>query len=105
MPERVLRDETLYPGDTVRLSMFVVNPTDGTTLVDPTALVVKVKNPAAVTTTYTYGVGTNIVRTTTGTYYIDISVTTSGAWYVQQASTTPTDVAEYWFDVTETKFT
>lgn len=61
-------------------------------LVDPTAVVLKVKNPAGTVTTYNYpGV---ITRSSTGVYYYDYSVTASGVHYFNWSGTGAYTVAD-----------
>ncbi len=96
MAERVLRDERIYPGDVARFTISVVDPDDGTTAVDPVALVVKVLPPGeTAATTYTYGTDAELVRSDAGEYYIDVELDDGGNWFVRMESTTPTDADEY----------
>lgn len=62
-------------------------------LTDPTTLVFKFhrsdandQNPLA-DTTYTYGVGGEIVKDSTGVYHVDIDLTASGVYHYQWLST------------------
>ena len=105
MAERVLRDERIYPGDVVRLTISVTDPDDDTMAVDPAALVVKVLPPGETTaTTYTYGTDAEIVRSDTGEYYIDIELDDDGDWFVQVATQSPDVVIELWFAVADSMF-
>lgn len=57
-------------------------------LADPDALVVQVRNPSAITTTYTYdGVADDITRTATGLYSFSQTFDASGTWYVRIVAT------------------
>lgn len=66
-------------GDVVRCQATFTNSA-GTAL-DPTGLTFKFKTPAGVVTTYTYGVDGQLLRTTTGVYYVDLNVTIDGIWH------------------------
>jgi len=54
---------------------------------DPDALICKVKSPAGVTTTYTYGTTAFPVRAEAGEYYVDVTPDTPGEWVYQFRST------------------
>ena len=47
---------------------------------DPTTITLKIKTPAAVTTTYTYALG-EITKSATGRYYRDVTLDQVGVWY------------------------
>ena len=68
-------------GDLLRLQATFTNLSG--TKVDPTTIVLKVKNPAGAITTYTYP--TNITRSSTGVFYYDYAVLASGAHYFNWA--------------------
>lgn len=68
---------TYDKGDSVRLTAtFTVDsvPTD------PTTVTLKVKNPAGVTTTYTYGLA-ELTKSSTGVYYREVTVDDDGMYY------------------------
>lgn len=54
---------------------------------DPTTVQFKFKTPAGVTTTYTYGVGGQVVRDGHGHYYVDLPLNASGDWSYRWVST------------------
>lgn len=54
---------------------------------DPTTVVLKIKDPAGVTTTYTYGTDTELVRSSEGVYTMDFSPLSSGAYYYRMYGT------------------
>lgn len=56
-------------------------------VVDPTVVIFKYKNPASMITTLTYGDDAEVVRSSTGIYYVDLDVDTSGDWYYRFEST------------------
>lgn len=47
---------------------------------DPTAVTLKVKDPAGTTSTYTYALA-QVAKSATGIYYKDISIDASGSWH------------------------
>ena len=48
--------------------------------VNPAAVMFKVKTPAGVTTTYTYGTDAALVRDATGVYHVDVDAATAGEY-------------------------
>lgn len=90
-------------GDAVRA---IVRFTDTSkTLVDPSAITGKFKNPSGTTTIYEYGVDAELVKSETGVYYIDIPIDTSGLWYYRyEATGTYTGAVEGYFKVRESEF-
>lgn len=72
-------------GDLVRVQGSFTNAAGAA--VDPSVVTTKVKTPAGVVTTYTYGVDAQLVKLATGIYYVDVSATTSGDWHYRFSST------------------
>lgn len=72
-------------GDLVRCTGTLTNSAG--TAIDPTGLTVMVRTPAGATTTFTYGTDAEVVRSSIGIYYIDVSVTQEGDWAYRFAST------------------
>lgn len=74
----------VYPrGQRVRLlSQFAVGekPSEGGTLTDPTVVKVQVMTPAGIISTYTYGSDGDLIKDDTGTYHIDVTLSTEGEW-------------------------
>lgn len=64
-------------GDRVRLYGYFTNRARVDT--DPTAVVCKYQDPSGNETTVTYP--TDIVKSSTGRYYLDIDLDESGTWY------------------------
>lgn len=78
--------KTYDKGDKARVTAtFTVTATGAA--IDPTAVVAKVKTPAGVTATYTYGVDNALVRTGTGVFYVEVDLTAAGTWSVAFLST------------------
>lgn len=72
-------------------------------LVNPTTVQVKVKQPDLTETTYIYGVDPEVVRESTGIYYINLDTTgKSGTWYVKWNSLGTQGVAQTNFTVVDT---
>lgn len=61
--------------------------------VDPGALVVKIKTPAGVVTTYTFGAGAFITKDGVGVYHIDLNLTAEGSWFYRFEGTGANQVA------------
>ena len=70
-------------------SVITVNITKAGVLIDPTALTFEYEQPDSTIITYTYGVGTNIVKTSTGIYTITVVLSQSGVWRYRWQSTAP----------------
>lgn len=66
------------PGETAVLSLRVTSAAG--VAVDPGALRLKVKDPAAAVTTYTYGIAAEITRDGVGRYHADIPLPSAGQW-------------------------
>jgi len=76
--------DNLYdPGSKIRLS---VRFTVASVLTDPTGVSVKVKDPAGVVTTYTFG-GGQVIKDSAGNYHRDITPATPGRWYYRYIGT------------------
>jgi hypothetical protein len=78
-------------GDKVRLTLDVQ---EIGAYVDPSTVVLKVKKPDTTVTTYTYGVGADVVKSATGRYFVLVSITAAGAWYYRWETTGPGQGAE-----------
>lgn len=74
-------------GDLVRISAAFTNAAG--TVVDPTAVFAKYKDPSGITTALTYGaVGSEaLVRDSTGNYHVDVNADESGVWRYRFYST------------------
>ena len=70
-------------------SVITVNITKSGVLVDPTALTFEYEQPDSTIVTYTYGIGTNIVKTAVGIYTITVVLSQSGVWRYRWQSTAP----------------
>jgi len=89
-------------GDKVRLTA-VFKDSDGNEI-DPTAVAAEVKDPSGNTDSYTYDPG-DIVKSATGTYYVDIDIDEAGTWYYRFYSTgTGKAAEESYFVVSDSKF-
>ena len=72
-------------GDLVRVTGTLTDA-DGTAT-DATQITFKIKTPAGTTTSYVYGVDAEVVKSATGIYYTDVSVTSPGHWHYRVIST------------------
>ena len=69
-----------YPGEQVRVKCeFRVDDV----LTDPTGVVFKYKPPVGAIVTYTYGTDPELVKASTGTYHVDLTLTDDGKWEVR----------------------
>lgn len=74
----------------------------GGSAVDPTTVTFKYRTPEGVTTTYVYTTDAELVKSSTGVYYVDVSVTSSGVWWHEFSSTgTGQAASEAYFEAKE----
>lgn len=66
-------------GDLVRVSASFYN--NSGSLIDPSEIYCKYKLPDATTASLAYGSASAFIKTGTGIYYVDISVTQAGTWH------------------------
>jgi hypothetical protein len=66
----------------------------GGVLTDPSAITFAVKRPDDTLTTYTYGVGGQIVKDSVGTYHVDLSLDQRGLWHYRWTGTGSAEGAE-----------
>lgn len=79
-------------GRVVRVTGTVVN--ENGTPVNPTTMTFKVKNPAGTTTTYVYGTDSQVVRPSTGNFYVDVTASAEGRYQYRWESTAPNGADE-----------
>lgn len=72
-------------GDLVRCSASFADSAG--TATNPTAVLCQVKTPAGTTTTYTYGTDAELVRASTGNYYVDVDASLVGTYHYRFYST------------------
>ena len=89
-------------GDGIRLSgAFTVSDV----ATDPTTITLKIKDAADNTASYTYAL-TQVSKSSTGSYYKDISLSTAGRWFYRWEGTgTVVAACEKWFTVRLSEFT
>lgn len=74
-------------GDRVRVTFYFWD-VEAAAYVDPTAVFFSWKiGKNGTVTTYTYGVGSDIVQSATGRYYVDIPASAVGIYYTRSYST------------------
>lgn len=93
---------TFYPGALVRLTCTAKNVSDA--LVDPSTLTFKVADPHGEVTTYVYDTDEEIVRSSLGVFYVDVSVTRAGIYSYRFSSTGPQASIEGEIEVLKTAF-
>ncbi len=76
-------------GDVVRVWGYF---TSGSQYIDPDTVSLRVREPDGTVTTYTYS--GSVSRSTTGSYYKDLSVTSAGDWHYKFYSTGDGQAAE-----------
>lgn len=71
---------------------------------DPSAVFFSLKPPSGTVTTYEYGLDADLVKSATGIYYVDVSITEAGTWRGRcHATGTGQAAAEGYFRVREQK--
>ena len=81
-------------GNVVRATVTFTDPLDSDAAVDPAAVYAAVRDPSGAVTTYEYGVDSEAVKSATGVYYVDVTLTTSGRYHVRWYSTGTGQAAE-----------
>jgi hypothetical protein len=90
---------TFDVGDEVRMSTVFTTTATGAAL-DPSTVSLTVMTPDRVETTYVYGTDSALVRTATGNYRLDLSITQAGVHRFRWTSTgTGQASEESWFEV------
>ena len=79
-------------GDERRLQATIRNISD--VLADPTGLTFEMTEPDGVTTTYVYLTDAQLVKSSTGVYYVDWPIDQSGRHYYKFTATGAVAVAE-----------
>lgn len=89
-------------GDKVRITGAWTDPNDSDAAIDPTTVSAAYKNPSGVVLTKVYGSDADVVRSGTGSFYMDISITVSGEyWYRWIGTGTGQAAGESMFGVRE----
>ena len=81
-------------GDVVRLTGTWTDPLNSDAALDPTAVNLSIRNPAGTVTTYVYGDDAELVKSSTGVYYLDLDLDTAGIWHYRFFSTGTGKAAE-----------
>lgn len=75
----------IYSGSVQRLSINLQSDAGDDT--DPAGLTFTLQSPVGTNTVYTYGTDAEIVKTSTGDYYIDVTPTQGGRWFYRWVAT------------------
>lgn len=70
-----------YPTTTLETTYTFYDDTDA--LFDPTTVTCTVTSPSGTATVYTYGVSSNLTKTSTGLYTCTFDANAYGTWYVK----------------------
>lgn len=75
---------------------------------DPDVIRFKCQTPAGVATTYVYNTDAEVIKSSTGVYYVDLNVDEAGRWYYRfEGEASDGDYQgseETWFDVDRSVF-
>ena len=72
-------------GDKVRATVTFRNISD--VLTDPTTIIIRTKTTADVEASFTYGVDAEVIKSSTGIYYMDITTTAAGNYFYRGVGT------------------
>lgn len=79
-------------GDVTRISVVFKNLAG--TVVDPTVVKISIKLPTDVVLEYTYLIGAEVIKDSTGTYHMDYPITIDGMHYYKWTGTGAVYAAE-----------
>lgn len=79
-------------GDLIRCTGTFTDASDTET--DPDTVTFKARGPSGNITTYVYGVDAEVVKSSTGVYYVNLTIDESGFWYYRFAGTASDDTAQ-----------
>ena len=97
--------DNTYPLGSAVLCEFEFRDPDTGALVDPSNVFAAIKDPNGTTTTYQYGVGSDLQKTSTGLYWISVTASMSGTWYYRgYSSGTYRGASEESFEVEASEF-
>lgn len=75
-------------GNVVRVTGNFTDPFNSDADTDPGLVKAAIKNPSGNLTTYVYGTDAELVRSTTGVYYVDVYFDEVGTWHIRIYSET-----------------
>jgi hypothetical protein len=67
-----------YVNSPIRLTVNLIDDAGNDT--DPTTVLIKILDPFGISTTYTYGTGSEVTKQSVGDYAADITPDSSGRW-------------------------
>lgn len=70
-------------GNQIRITGTFTNPLNDDAVIDPDTVYCAVRSPASGTVSYQHGVGSEITKSSTGVYYIDVPLSRVGSWYIR----------------------
>lgn len=74
-------------GDLVKVTGTFTDPDNSDAAIDPTAVYCTVTDPSGEETVYQYGVDSEVVKSSTGVYTMNVDVQSTGFWYYRWWST------------------
>jgi hypothetical protein len=74
-------------GDLLRVTNTITDPLNSDAAVDPTALTVNIRDPSGNVESKVYGTDLEVVRSSTGVYYIDVNLDEPGRWWARWVAT------------------
>jgi hypothetical protein len=80
-------------GNKIRITGTFTNPLNGDAKVDPDTVYCSVCNPSSEKTHYEYSVDEEVIKSSTGVYYLDLPLDESGNWYVRWWGVDGLDIA------------
>lgn len=98
----MLKPGRIYPGTTVTLTAAFTDSSGVAS--DPTTVIFKTYSPHRVSTTYTYGVDSEVAKSSVGNYTATFVPDIAGRWYIRWETTGSTMTTEDNFVVTDSPF-
>ena len=70
-------------GNKIRVTVTFTDILNDSGVVDPNTVYCSIRTPSNKTVTYENDVDTEVVKSSTGIYYIDVPLSTDGHWYIR----------------------
>lgn len=70
-------------GNKIRVTGTFTDPLNADAPTDPATVYCSVRSPVGATVKYENGVDSEITKSSTGVYYIDVPLTRNGLWYIR----------------------
>ena len=89
-----IKINTYIIGNLIRVTAAFTDPDNADAPIDPTAVNFTFKDPTGNSTTYLFGIDSQLVKDSVGNYHVDIDINQSGTWHYKFFSTGTGQAAE-----------